>query len=248
MNNQTLLKLVICDDEPLFLEQIQEFLHNILPKAELWTIETMSPDKFKKMLENSVSKVNLAIMDIDFTDSDFDGIDLAQKLNMACPECQIVYLTSYIQFATKVYDTSHVYYVLKNEMAEFLPKAIKKACQKIFQNPATVTFTLQGQHIVIPFSSLYYIEKQKGIKKAIIYTSHKNYVVNLTLSELENHCSTLALIRCHHSFLVNPQSVIEFRNTSLLMKNMNIVPVGRTFRKRVREAYLNYLKQKLHSP
>ena len=45
-----------------------------------------------------------------------NGIELANELNSTLPECRIIYLTGYLDYAPDVYTTEHVWFVLKDRI------------------------------------------------------------------------------------------------------------------------------------
>lgn len=59
---------------------------------------------------------DIAVLDIQM--GEMDGISLAKRLNALTPSCRIIFVTSYLAFATEVYSTEHVYFILKSQIDE----------------------------------------------------------------------------------------------------------------------------------
>jgi two-component SAPR family response regulator len=57
----------------------------------------------------------------------YNGIDFASKINQIAPSCIIIFISNYLNYATEVYDVAHVYFILKSELNERLPRALEKA-------------------------------------------------------------------------------------------------------------------------
>ena len=47
-----------------------------------------------------------------------NGIDIVTAVNKKWKDCQIVYLTNYLFYATEVYHTEHVFFALKEQFEE----------------------------------------------------------------------------------------------------------------------------------
>lgn len=62
---------------------------------------------------------------------EINGIDLAKKITIEAPFCQIIFLTGYVDFAPYVYEADHLYFVLKTQLDTMMPKALEKAARKI---------------------------------------------------------------------------------------------------------------------
>ena len=60
-----------------------------------------------------------------------NGIALADQINKLCPDSQIIFISQYLQYATAVYETEHVYFIHKLQMAKYLPLALQAACRKL---------------------------------------------------------------------------------------------------------------------
>ena len=71
-------------------------------------------------------------MDIELGSGYMSGINLAKKINSANPNTQIIFINQHLKYASSVYETNHVYFVYKQQMAEYLPKALSTACQKLY--------------------------------------------------------------------------------------------------------------------
>ena len=46
------------------------------------------------------------------------GIDAAKQINLIQPSAQIIFISSYLEYFSDVYETEHLYFVLKSQMAQ----------------------------------------------------------------------------------------------------------------------------------
>lgn len=124
-----MLSIAVCDDDELHRKRTVALIRNT-PGFENSLIREFS--RAENLLD-SISEdhylPDVAVLDIQM--DEMDGIELAMRLNRSVPECQIIFLTGYISYATRAYDAEHVFYVLKTETGQ-PPRhqALNKAAEK----------------------------------------------------------------------------------------------------------------------
>ena len=121
------LKLLLCDDSDLQLKETTTFVHSCLNTYTAFTsvINPYKPEELKKLLENDMLDYDIAILDIEM--GELNGIDLASAINQRCPQCAVIFLTSHTDYISDSYEVRHIYYVTKDSIQRYLPKALDKA-------------------------------------------------------------------------------------------------------------------------
>lgn len=119
--------IAICDDEPVHLEYTQSLVQKVLPPTQFETELFTGAEQLLQAMEPGDYCPNIAVLDIRMDGT--DGIELAKKLNRLAPGCKIIFLTGFLDYATEVYETEHVYFVLKSEMEHRLGRALQKAVE-----------------------------------------------------------------------------------------------------------------------
>ena len=110
-----MLQIAVCDDEKLYLNEVLKILHETLDGT---------PNKIQTF-QNSAALIaaveedgyipDIAVLDICM--DGVDGITLAKQLNKASPTSKIIFISSYSGYLMDVYETEHVYFVLKGVVA-----------------------------------------------------------------------------------------------------------------------------------
>lgn len=107
-------RIAVCDDNRALLEAAAERLRIYFEGEEI----VLSLFETGEALLNSVREKDclyqLAILDIEL--GEMNGIEVGDELNRLLPDCQIIYLTGYLDYAPEVYSTRHTYYVYKPTM------------------------------------------------------------------------------------------------------------------------------------
>lgn len=95
------MKIIICDDERMDAERAKIILLSCKCVQEE-DITILTPQEMHLGLEVQDIKCDIAIMDIEYENRQFNGITLSKELNKKLPLCQIIYLTWVLEFAPEV--------------------------------------------------------------------------------------------------------------------------------------------------
>lgn len=122
-----MLKLAICEDNDIQRRQIHTLSCSSLEiPVEIDTFS--SATDFLNQISNEQCPYHIILMDIELGSESVSGIKLAQRINLLNPNTQIIFISQYLQYASSVYETDHIYFVYKQQMEEYLPKALSASC------------------------------------------------------------------------------------------------------------------------
>ena len=186
---------------------------------------------------NEASRFNVVFMDIEFEEGPL-GIDAVARINEIAPYCQVVYLTNYLHYSIDVYQTDHVWYVLKSQLAERLPEIFQKLALIEESRRASVVITTKGDNAVVnvPCTSIRYLERHERITRVV--TRDTTYVVREKLPELIARLPEMTFARCQNSYVVNLTRVREIHASDLLLDDGTRILISRSYSKRFRKQYL----------
>ena len=196
------LKLLICDDSDLQLKETTSFAHSCLDASESFTfrIDSYEPEKLKKLLETDTINYDIAILDIEM--GDFNGIDFASELNQCCPQCAVIFLTSHTDYISESYEVRHIYYVTKDSIQQYLPKALDKAIQLVIERKARFLDVISNRkRYTLSCGTITHIERLS--REIIIYTDDgEAYKVYESLQAVSERLPSY-FSQCHSSFMIN---------------------------------------------
>ena len=118
-----MIPIAICDDELLHARQTQAAIRRCEAQAVTRCFET--PLALLAAVTQQGYAPRVAVLDIRM--AGMDGIELAKRLNALVPGCAVIFLTAYLSYAPDVYETRHVYFVLKNELDRRIDSALRAA-------------------------------------------------------------------------------------------------------------------------
>ena len=208
------MKIIICDDERMDAERAKIILLSCKCVQEE-DITILTPQEMHLGLEVQDIKCDIAIMDIEYENRQFNGITLSKELNKKLPLCQIIYLTWVLEFAPEVYDTIHCYFVLKQNEEKMLPRAMEKAIQ-------------------------IYCDQEDRIVQ--IHTAQGTYQCYQSLTKIMKLLGR-NFLRCHGGYVVNYNYIDTVMRESVILSNGTEIPIGRTYRTSFHEQYMRMVEQ-----
>ncbi len=235
------MNIIICDDEQKDAEHAKRVLLTCEAVNEA-DITIVTPQELRLMLEVGDIACDIAIMDIEYTGQNFDGIALSREINQKLPVCQIIYLTWVLEFAPEVYDTVHCYFVLKENMEKMLPRAMEKAFQVYRDQEEHDIYELRehGKTVYLRQSDIEYIERQE--RRVILHTKNQEYCCYQSLAKIAKQLGR-NFLRCHGGYIINYNYIQVCKRETVEMTSGVELPIGRTYRSQFHEQYMRLIEQ-----
>lgn len=161
----------------------------------------------------------VAVLDIRMDGT--DGIRLAEQINDLLPQCAVIFLTAFLEYATDVYETRHVYFILKNELEQRIGSALEKALDRTGMPPRLLLSSGSSVKSVLLRDVLYL---ERILHKTRVRTRNGAEMVAAPPAELLKDVREGAFIRCHQSYWVN------YEHVNAMEKMSSCCPTGRASR------------------
>ncbi|PWT76647.1 MAG: DNA-binding response regulator [Bacteroidetes bacterium] len=236
-----MIKAIIVDDEPYCCETLSTLLTRYCPDVMISEICYNGASALKAI---EVNRPDLLFLDIEMPQ--MNGFQLLEKL----PELnfELIFTTSYDQYAIKAIRLSALDYLLKPIDREELQKAVQKVTQRL-KKPLPQQLDILLKNLHQPSSSLnkIAIPTMEGllmihVDSIINCISERNYTILIlknkqkviasrTLKEIEEMLEDYSFTRVHHSHVVNLNEVEKYvkgEGGYLLMSNGTTVDVSRS--------------------
>jgi DNA-binding LytR/AlgR family response regulator len=227
----------ICDDNELYLQHLKDMVIISLPDIKDVLCHTILPDHLISLLKEKTFVYDILITDIDL--GIVNAIELVREIYRINPNCIVIFISSYINFATEVYEVPHVYFVLKSEAEIRLPKALEKAI-KMYQERQSSLLVFKYQSITyqLALDEVVYIEALG--RYLYIHTVQQVYKCIKPLKEIEKSLNEM-FGRCHKSYLINFARVKNFNRSECIMSTNDSIPISTTYSKSLYSAYRKYV-------
>lgn len=236
-----MIHIAICDDDSVQIKKTEKLIRK---KAACFSPET---DLFSdgaeliKAVENGGYSPDLAVLDIHMPGN--SGIDVAKTLNLLVPECRIIFLTSFLGYATEVYETRHSYFILKSELDDRIDAALSKALEDRAQEPR-LRFR-EGRTVqTVLISEILYLER--SLKKTVlVLCGGKKHFTTAKAEEMLKDVPPSRFIHCHQSFWVNVDKIAGMKTEDFVLINGEKIPISRSRKKEAKEAFFAQLERQM---
>ena len=235
------IKTIIVDDEEYSCESLSTLLERYCPEIEVTDICTSGEAALQSIKKHSP---DLLFLDIEMPH--MNGFEMLKKLDIV--NFQLIFTTSYDQYAIKAIRFSALDYLLKPVDREELQVSIKKVAQKIqettpqqlnillqkLNSPANITQkialpTMEGLQM-IPVDTI--ITCASDSNYTIIFLNEKKKItVSRTLKEIEEMLEDYNFLRVNHSYLINLNKIEKYirgEGGYLIMTDGSSVDVSRS--------------------
>ena len=232
---------IIIDDERHSCDALQLLLGKCCPQVQVAAICYSGEEGIKKIYE---LKPQLVFLDIEMPH--MNGFQMLEQLPSI--NFEIVFTTSYDQYAITAFKFSALDYLLKPVDREELERAVQKVSKKISPpvsqqleillqkiNQPAVTVqrialpTMQGLEFV-PVDSIVSCSSNNNYTEFFL-TNKKKLLVSRTLKEVEDMLTDHSFLRVHNSHVVNLNAITRYvkgEGGYLVMTDNSTVDVSRS--------------------
>lgn len=235
-----MIKAIIVDDEPYCCETIASLLEDYCPEVAVAGIYHNGADALASILKQSP---DLVFLDVEMPK--MNGFEMLEQLPSI--NFDIIFTTSYDQYALKAIRFSAIDYLLKPVDREELQKAVQKVMQrsqrtivqqveilmqKLHQPAKSISKialpTMEGLQM-IPVDQIISCESDSNYT-ILLLKNKKKLTVSATLKEIEEALEDHSFARVHRSYLVNLNEVEKYvkgEGGYLMMSDGSIINVSR---------------------
>lgn len=229
------LKIILCDDDPAFLETLNGQLHSVFrrlnKKAEISLFSTPSALSAEQMVD-----CDMAFLDIDFDGGEQNGIDIASQLRQVNEQAMVFFVTNFIEYAPAGYEVRAFRYILKRDVDQVLERYVLQAMEELAQGQEYLRLQSRDEEETIPLENIRYFEVMDH--SVSIYADDRIHTLNTPLSGLEEQLDGHGFLRVHKSFLVNMHFIRKFRSRECILNDGTTLPVSEKNYGKQKQKYL----------
>jgi two-component system LytT family response regulator len=235
-----IMKILIIDDEDLARESLKAILQELAEDVEV-VAEASNVSEGVKMIRKFQP-------DIVFSDIEMPVLNGLQLLDFFNPEevnFELVFVTSYSEYAVRAFQLSAIDYLLKPVDKELLTKALNKVRAK--QNyqqqerfgllkknietitPTKIALTVLNEVSFIDLSEIIYL-KADNVYTEFYLANKDTRIISRPIKEYEKMLVGKDFFRTHRSYLINLNQVKTYSKTEggfIVMSNGHIVNLAR---------------------
>lgn len=231
------MNYLIVDDDPDFAGILRGRLENsryFRTESDTVRVVTRAEELTTPLLLSS----EVIFADICLGGRNRAGIDLAARLSSVNPDCRVIFISSYLKYATDVYDTDHIYFIYKPELDKRLDNALARALTSGGREPRLLSVSFNGRETAVRHTEILYIEQYGRV--ANIVCAGRTLQTYKKLDELVQALDDPDFCRCHKSYAVNLSHVCAFAGSTIRVDGGAVVKVSRSHASETRAAFADY--------
>ncbi|MDO4648180.1 MAG: LytTR family DNA-binding domain-containing protein [Eubacteriales bacterium] len=231
------MRIAIVDDNVNETAQLVSFLERQLDEKSEWFC---FPDGESFLLAWNPHDFDIIILDIYM--KEILGIDVAKEIRKKDAEVCIVFCTTSNEFASESYEVEAGYYLRKPITEEGISLMLRKLNLEALKQTLSVTLS-QGQRVLL--QDILHTECS-GHMITIHRKTDCALRVRMTQKNLEALlCQYPEFVSCSKGVIVNLNEVSCVNEYGFLLYNQTVVPISRRKMKEMKDAYADFLFQKL---
>ncbi len=231
------IKIVLCDDDPAFLEELGRELLRIFAKLSI-RVKLAAFHGPGEISEDALRACDMAFLDIDYECDDLNGIDIARQLREINDKCLLFFVTNFIDYAPAGFEVHAFRYILKRDRDEVLERYILQAMETVAEGQEYLRLRDQDLIVDIPLHRIEYLEVKDHYVS--IHAGENAYILRSSLSNMEAALAPHGFLRVHNSFLVNMAHIRKFRSRECLLVSGTVLAVGEKSYSVQKQKYLQW--------
>lgn len=231
--------IAICNNNTLQLNYISSLVKDYFQNTPSVSVSPYSPETFSDYIVRKGCPFDILLLDIEM--GEYDGITLAKEINKLNSLCQIIFMNGNFKSYFRIYETNHIYFLIKSQLKELLPKALTKAVYNL-ENTKTDFLSIKhkGKTIILLQKNILYLESVG--RHILIHVKENTYECIRPLCDLNNELLDY-FVRCHNSYIINFMHLHDFTRTEATLNCGIHIPISRTYYKNFKIGYSHYLNQ-----
>ncbi|MGL5437296.1 MAG: LytR/AlgR family response regulator transcription factor [Lachnospiraceae bacterium] len=233
-----MIKIAICDNEQIMLDQISKLTSDVLEKAFIpFEADTfLSGEELIQKLEQS-AEYDIALLDIEM--GEISGIDVAARLREQFKNKRtiLIYISAYESRCKEVLYFNTMRFLSKPIDFQLFEEAIFSACKKIKDKKTLFSFKdVTDGHTDLNVNDIMYFEIIESHRVSVI-TPNKKHTFYGSIALTESQLSIFNFLKIHRSYLINFDYIKKMTYTEVTMENDMLIPIAPLKRKQIRQQY-----------
>ncbi|OZI13185.1 LytTR family transcriptional regulator [Bacillaceae bacterium SAS-127] len=246
------MSVFILEDDVIQAEKLKRMIKAICEEQKIGDVPIFATSKGERIIERIAhsSRNNIYFLDIEIKNEEQKGFKVAQDIRRVDERGIIVFITTHSEFAPISYQymVSALTFIDKHLNQEMLYAHVEKCLLKYKQSNQHFApvddFILENAHatIRVPFADIEYVMTAEPHRLELM-TANRVIRFYGKLKEVEDRDERL--IRCHQSYVVNVEKIVELnmKEKVAVLTNEARVPVSRRLFKKVNTTWQHYLSE-----
>ncbi len=226
-----MINTAICGDDRWIRIQLKKRIEALQPNWKLF-LYSSGKELEKEILEK---KFSVFFIDVKL------GHQLSKTIRTYSANAVVILISSYeTDVCEEAFEVDALRFLKKPFDNVKLDEAIKKANQIVSNQNIYFPYKKKGVVYQVQLSNVCFFErKQRMLEMHLVFGKIEK--VYTTLKSLEEELDAKYFVRTHASYIVNVAYITAIKESVVILENGEYIPVARTRKQNVLNAYSNYL-------
>lgn len=235
-----LVNIVICENDKNDQEFVKAKVVEILDDLDI-EYEIKVYNSGDDLLEGYDKYTDIILLDIQM--DGLDGMETARKIREFDDNVEIIFITSFVEYALEGYEVNAYRYLLKPVKDENLRTSLINCLNDRNFVKRSIVIKEGDTRIKISLKDIMYIEVQGN--DITVHTLKDTYRTKGTMSNFETEINSNMFVRCHKSYLVNLEYIKSIKRYTSILVNDEEVPLNRNKYKEIKDRFFEMIEDKL---
>jgi len=230
-----MLKVAVCDDEPVFVDRISGKIKEYMPDCTIYSFFS-SEDL---LLQGEAFDIYF----LDIQMEKMNGIEAAKKLRELDEESIIVFITGAKEYVFEAFDVAALHYLVKpvddEKLQEVLNRAEKEIGKKKNRINKQIFIKTRNKNITLNVADILYFENE--MRKIVAHTVKGEFSFYGVMADMEKEAGA-GFYRCHRGYLVNLSYVAEYDTENIMLANGDKIYLSKDRYHDFVKQYMRYLR------
>ena len=221
-----MLNFVFCDDEQKMLDRLSVLFEKSFAKIDFDAKIVLKTSNYKEVLDfMSNNTVNVVVLDMEFKNSNLNGLNIAEEIRKMNNSCYIFFITSHYEYLAQAFEYKTFAYIFKNNLTlDTISNTLSRLSNDISGNNKKF-IKIDSKGTFLELNEIQFIEKS-GMK-LIYHTIDECFYTYASFSKIENLLPK-NFVRCHKSFIANINNIssISLADNSIVFNNNEVCYIG----------------------
>lgn len=237
-----MLRIALCDDDVTFLNVLKDMTISISRKISPdLDIDILSFSDGQQLIDNMSNGFRYDLIMLDWDMPGMDGEKTGKAIRSIDPECLIIFITSYSNYAIPATKLTIFRYLLKDKLSEELPEALRSTYDRLVFNERTIQIReLNRADHLIKIRDIIAVENRHA--KTTVYLKQKTKIETYRtfLSDHVDYLLQNGFAILYKGILANCRELSEIALDKVIMSNGIIFPLSRRYKQ---DFYLKVQRQ-----